>query len=125
MRLLLDSQAYVWWLAGDRRLGNEARTAISAADSLVYVSAATIWELAIKSALGRLKVKSSVLVTEIAENDFLELPISARHAERAGRLPRHHDDPFDRMLVAQAQLEGLTCVTRDPRFGAYGVATVW
>ena len=65
------------------------------------------------------------LVAEISASDFLELPITGHHAQRAGTLPRHHDDPFDRMLVAQAQLEGLTCVTRDPAFQPYDVPTIW
>lgn len=125
MRLLLDSHAFLWWLADDSRLKDVARREISDPESLVFVSAATIWELTIKAALGRLESGDTDLVEEIAENGFVELSITARHAEKAGRLPRHHDDPFDRMLVAQAMVEGLTCVTRDPEFSKYAVPTLW
>ncbi len=125
MRLLLDSHAYLWWLADDPRLGGAARRAILQPSAVVYVSAATVWELAIKQALGRLDTGDADLVDEIAANGFVELPVAAAHARAAAALPRHHDDPFDRMLVAQAQLEGLELVTRDPAFAAYGVTPVW
>lgn len=125
MRLLLDSHAFLWWLADDSNLKDAARREITNPESLVFVSAATIWELTIKASLGRLECEDTDLVEEIAENGFMELAITARHAERAGRLPHHHDDPFDRMLVAQAMLEGLICVTRDPEFPKYGVTTLW
>ena len=124
MRLLLDSHAYLWWLNDDKRLGAQARAAIAAPDSMVCVSAATIWEVAIKSRLDRLEVAGD-LVAEIAANDFTEVPVSATHTAAAGQLPRHHDDPFDRMLVAQAQLDGLVCVTRDQAFDLYEVRTIW
>ncbi len=125
MRLLLDSHAYLWWLTSDRRLGGRARTALADPETMVFVSAATIWELTIKRALGRLAVQSASLCDEISANGFHELPVSARHAERAGELPKEHDDPFDRMLVAQAQIEDLTCVTKDETFDRYDVATLW
>lgn len=125
MRLLLDAHAFIWWLTDDRRLSAPARRAIADLQSTVHVSAATIWELTIKASLGRITLGDADLVAEIAANEFLELPITARHADLAGRLPKEHDDPFDRMLVAQARLEGLTCVTRDRAFQAYGVAALW
>ncbi len=125
MRLLLDSHAFLWWVADDPKLSQAARGEISNPESLVFVSAATIWEITVKTALGRLEPGDADLVAEISENGFLELSITARHAERAGRLPRHHEDPFDRMLVAHAMSEGLTCVTRDPVFSKYDVATLW
>jgi len=125
VRLLLDSHAFLWWVTDDPKLGRAARREISNPESLVFVSAASIWEITIKTALGRLELGDEDLVAEISENGFLELSIAARHAERAGGLPRLHEDPFDRMLVAQAMLEGLTCVTRDPVFSKYNVATLW
>lgn len=125
IRLLLDTHAFVWWLTDDPALGEKAREAIADPGAVVYVSAASIWEIAIKAQLGRIDILDADLVAEIAANDFAELPIAARHADRAGRLPPHHADPFDRMLVAQAQLEGLVCVTRDPTFEAYGVPVLW
>lgn len=122
MRLLLDSHAFFWWLADDPKLKAEAQQAIADPASVVHVSAATVWELSIKAALGKLDLDGADLLQEIEENDFVELPITARHAFGAAGLPRHHDDPFDRMLIAQARVEGLTIITRDPAFQSYGVA---
>ncbi len=121
----MDSHAYVWWLTDDSKLSPAARAALADAESLVHVSAASIWELLIKTNLGRMDLGGADLVAEISESGFFELPISARHAERAANLPRNHDDPFDRMLAAQALVEGLTCVTRDREFQPYGVQTLW
>ena len=90
--------------------------------SLVHVSAATVWEIAIKAHLGRLDTGGADIAHEIPANGFIELPMTARHAHTAGWLPRHHDDPFDRMLIAQAQVEALTIVTRDTAFRSYDVA---
>jgi PIN domain nuclease of toxin-antitoxin system len=125
VRLLLDTHAYLWWLQDAPRLSTAAREALSEPESLVFVSAASIWEIAIKEALGRIDPGDADLVAEIGANGFVELPIAARHAREAGALPRHHEDPFDRMLVAQARLEGLTCVTRDASLVAYDIATIW
>lgn len=124
MSFLLDSHTYLWWLTEDPKLSAEARQAIADPESMVHVSAATIWELSIKAALGKLDLGGADLVEEIEENDFLELPMTARHAFAAATLPRHHEDPFDRMLIAQAQMERLTIVTRDPLFSAYGIAVL-
>ena len=124
MKLLLDSHAFLWWLTEDSRLGLEARQAVADPSSLVHVSAATIWELSIKASLGKLDLGGADLVEEIEANDFLELPMTARHSLAAATLPRHHDDPFDRMLIAQARIEGLRVVTRDPAFRAYDIAIV-
>jgi PIN domain nuclease of toxin-antitoxin system len=121
VKLLLDSHAFLWWLAEDPKLSAEARQAVTDPASTVHVSAATVWELSIKAALGKLDLDGADLAEEIGENDFLELPMTARHSLAAATLPRHHGDPFDRMLIAQAQLEGLTIVTRDPAFRAYGI----
>ena len=125
MRLLLDTHAYLWWLADDPRLSDAARSVLSDPEALVYVSAASIWEAATKSALGRMDAGESDLVAEITENGFLELPIRALHAQEAGALPPHHHDPFDRVLIAQALSIGLRCVTRDPMFERYDVSTLW
>lgn len=121
MKLLFDSHALLWWLAADPKLGERARQAVADPSSVVYVSAATVWELSIKAALGKLDLDGADLLKEIEENGLVELPMTARHSVAAANLPRHHDDPFDRMLIAQAQLEGLTIVTRDAAFQPYGV----
>ena len=118
MNLLLDTQVLIWWDEG-RRLAAEARRAIADADS-IYVSAASAWEVAIKTGLGRLRPIRTV-EQAAEESGFLELPVTFRHAERVGELPPHHRDPFDRLLIAQAGAEELILVTRDPVFAMYGV----
>jgi PIN domain nuclease of toxin-antitoxin system len=119
--LLLDTHVLIWWDEG-RRLAPAARRAIEEAD-VVYVSAATAWEVAIKTGLGRLRPTRTV-EEATRESGFLELPVTFRHAERVAALPAHHRDPFDRLLVAQAEVEELTVVTRDPVFGRYPVAVI-
>ncbi len=120
MRLLLDSHVFLWWLTDDRRLETRFRDAIADPDALVHVSAATIWEIAIKEALGRIDVDAD-LAAEIDNGGFVELPISAHHALASGRLPAHHGDPFDRMLVAQAREERMTLVSQDSALTSYEV----
>ena len=123
MRMLLDTHVLLWWLADDPSLLHDAKVAISDPTSAVFISAASAWEIAIKQALGKLEAPSD-LERQIELNRFEPLLITIAHAYSAGTLPRHHDDPFDRMLVAQALAEGLTIVTRDPRLGRYGVQTL-
>jgi PIN domain nuclease of toxin-antitoxin system len=121
VNLLLDTHVLIWWDEG-RRLAPDARAAIADADA-VYVSAASAWEVAIKVGLGRLRPTRTV-AQAAHESGFLELPVTFRHAERAALLRAHHRDPFDRLLVAQAEVEGFTLVTRDPVFGRYPVETI-
>ena len=121
MRLLLDTHVLIWWDEG-ARLSRAAGNAIRNADQ-VYVSAVSGWEIAIKTALGRLQ-PSRTVSEAIRETGFEELPVRLRHAEALVRLASPHRDPFDRMLVAQALVEGLTIVTRDPAFAAYDVPLV-
>jgi PIN domain nuclease of toxin-antitoxin system len=120
-RLLLDTHAFLWWLAASPKLRRDARNAIADATTLVHVSAVTIWEIMIKAQLGRLDPGTERIDQEITANGFVELPISAYHALVAGKLPSHHNDPFDRMLIAQAQVENLVVVTHDKIFSDYGV----
>lgn len=120
MRLLLDTHALLWWLADDGMLSPTAREAIADGANLIAVSAASAWEISIKRASGKL-VTPDDLEAQIAANGFVALPITVGDGLKAGSLPRHHDDPFDRMLVAQAQAEGLTVVTRDARLARYDV----
>jgi PIN domain nuclease of toxin-antitoxin system len=127
LNLLLDTHAFVWWLDDNPKLGGAAREAIADPASVVWVSAASVWEIAIKTSLGRLRLARFAevqLPREIARNGFQPLSISAEHALRAGALPRHHSDPFDRMLIAQAQMERLQIVTADRRFSEYKVLTI-
>jgi PIN domain nuclease of toxin-antitoxin system len=109
----------VWWFAESRELTRRAREAIVQAE-IAYVSSASVWELAIKAATGKLKSPGD-LETQLRESRFTELPITVRHAVAAAKLPRLHTDPFDRMLVAQAAVEGLTLLTSDKRLADYGV----
>lgn len=127
MRVLLDTHALIWWVEDDARLGPHARRTIADRDSSVWVSAASIWELAIKSAIGRLDLAQPLeagLLPEIERNGFARMPIDFRHALTAADLPRHHSDPFDRILVAQAQCEGMTIVTSDASIRAYDVRSI-
>ena len=123
MRLLLDTHVFLWWRADSRYLRSNARRAIADAQ-LVFVSAATAWEAAIKAALGRLRIPDTI-EAGVIDSGFERLPISFAHAEAAARLPPHHADPFDRMLVAQARTEGLTLVTHDRRLAPYGIEILW
>jgi PIN domain nuclease of toxin-antitoxin system len=121
VRLLLDTHAYLWWLNDDPKLSDKARQGLADLEAVTYVSAASIWEISIKTQLGKLIIDGDP-VQEIWANGFVELPMTARHADHAGRLPRHHEDPFDRMLIAQAQIEHLVLVSRDAAFKDYDVS---
>jgi PIN domain nuclease of toxin-antitoxin system len=121
--LLLDTHVLLWWSTASRKLRIEARDAIAGAE-VVYVSAASAWEVAIKQALGRLHMDVT-FEEAVTASAFEALPIGFRHAAAAGALPPHHADPFDRMLIAQARVEGFTLVTRDRVFEAYDVPIVW
>ena len=120
MRLLLDTNALLWWLA-DTGLADQAREAIADPANFVAVSAVSAWEIFIKKAQGKLAAPDD-LEHQVQAGGFTPLPVTIAHAVAAGELVRHHDDPFDRMLIAQALAEGLTIVTRDKRFSDYSVA---
>lgn len=122
MRLLLDTHILLWALLTPARLSNAARDALADDANDVAISVASAWEIAIKHALGRLNVPVDRLDALIAELGFTLLPIILPHAIAAGALPRHHNDPFDRMLVAQARHEALTLVTADNTLQRYDVA---
>lgn len=120
MRLLIDTHVLLWWLAGPAGLSPDAAVAIRSRDNDIFVSVASLWEIAIKQSSGKLKVDVDVREC-MREQNFDELPILGHHAEAILALPRHHGDPFDRMLVAQALCEGLTLVTYDREMTAYDV----
>ncbi len=124
MNLLLDTQALLWWRQGNRRLGPRARAAIARHATAVRVSAASAWEIAIKSHTGRLTLREPVGVwmsAALEDSGFDVLDVTLEHAVAVADLPHHHPDPFDRLLIAQAQLEQLTIVTSDAAFDAYDV----
>ena len=123
MILLLDSHALLWAVSDSPTLRRDAREAIQSPTNDVIVSAATVWELAIKRELGRLEAPPD-LNGVVARTGFVGLPVTLEDAERAAGLPPHHGDPFDRMLVAQAGRIGAIVVTRDPAFALYGIETL-
>ena len=128
MRVLLDTHAFLWWLDGDRRLSPRARRRIADAANAILISAASAWEITTKARLGKLPGATAVaadVAAALASQGFAALEISVRHAQRAGNLPGDHRDPFDRMLIAQAQLEDVPVVSNDPVFDGYGVRRIW
>lgn len=117
--LLLDTHVVLWWLGEPSKLGADALSAIADPRQRTFLSAVVVWEIRVKASLGKLSLPDEFRQVLSAER-FEELPIRAAHAHRLADLPRHHRDPFDRMLVAQALEEGLTIVTRDARVAEYG-----
>lgn len=122
-RFLLDTHVFLWWLSDDPALGAEARQMIGEPRNQVLVSAASIWEISIKQAKGMLEAPADLEVL-VEDEGFTKLPISLFHGQQAGKLPEIHRDPFDRMLIAQAQAEGLELVTADGIIPQYGVRVV-
>ncbi len=127
-RILLDTHAFLWWVADAPSLSGPARRAIQDEAALVNLSIASVWELAIKQSLGKLTLpqRADLFVTEqLRINRFQLLPLELRHAGRVATLPFHHRDPFDRILIAQALEDALQLATADPVMKEYGVSTVW
>jgi PIN domain nuclease of toxin-antitoxin system len=124
VRYLLDTHVLLWWIADDPKLRTDTRATITDPSYEVAVSVASIWEAAIKRAVGKLRFETPVLLDTLNRGGIRVLSITAEHALAAGDLPRHHHDPFDRMLVAQALAEGLTLFSRDARLRSYEVAIV-
>ena len=128
MRLLLDTHALLWWLAGDQALSDAAREAITDPDNEVFISAASAWEIATKYRLGRLPgaaVIAADIAGAVASQGFTELPINIRDGQAAGGLRPIHKDPFDRMLIAQAVTADMVIVSNEGLFNAYGVTRLW
>jgi len=125
--ILLDTHAFLWWVADDSRLSAKARATVTNADD-VFLSVASCWEMAIKVSLGKLTLPQPVdrFVSEhLGLNQFALLPVDLEHASRVAAMPFHHRDPFDRLLAAQALHEGLTLVSADPVFRKYKVKRAW
>lgn len=127
MKLLLDTHAFLWFAAGDARLSRRARAAMEDDDAALYVSAASVWEMAIKASLGRLVLPTTVdaYMAEKVAKGYRTLPVTWTNAAAVQQLPFHHRDPFDRLLIAQARSDGFAIVTRDRVFRKYGVDVVW
>lgn len=128
MSLLLDTHAWLWLLREPKRLSRPATDAVMADGSTLHLSIASLWEIAIKVSTGKLTLSvpaPSFLPMAVERSGVSLLGVSSAHAVAVADLPRHHGDPFDRMLVVQAQLEQLTLVSSDPAFGAYDVPVIW
>ena len=123
MRLLLDTHIFLWAITGSTRLTRATRRLMESADE-VYVSAASVWEIAIKAGLGKVEADPDAVAAAIEPSGFLGLPVHAAHAARVARLPPHHHDPFDRLLIAQALVEPLRLVTADSVLTQYGELVV-
>jgi PIN domain nuclease of toxin-antitoxin system len=128
VRLLLDTHTLIWWLNGDSSLPASARKFVAAENNEIFVSAVSAWEIATKFRLGRLEAAAD-LATDFAgylsQQRFESLSITTEHGIRAGSLPGSHKDPFDRMLIAQAQIESLVLVSNDAQLDGYGVRRIW
>ena len=128
MKLLLDTHALVWWLTNSPKLSNTAREQVAARQNTVFVSAASAWEIATKARVGRWPEAAALVALfpgVIEANGMEPLAITVRHANHAGSFAVAHADPFDRMLAAQAELEGMTLVTIDTAFDAFGISVLW
>ncbi len=128
MRLLLDTHVFLWWVYDDPKISNAIRELIFDVENEKYVSAVTAWELSIKASLGKLRLHSDVdkfFSKYTSENYFEVLPIQLTHIFQTEHLPHHHKDPFDRLLIAQAQTEGLRIISADKAFDAYHLERIW
>lgn len=128
MRILLDTHALLWWLAGDTQLSRRAVETIGDESNEIFVSTASAWEIGTKHRLGKLPVAEPLIVDfgrEMRRQSFRELPISWDHAQMAGILVGSHRDPFDRMLIAQSTIERMGLVSNEVRFDAYDVTRIW
>lgn len=128
MKILLDTHAFIWWAVGDARLSKAAADAIADPENGVFLSSASVWEIIIKSRLGKLILPEPVeqfIPRELATSHIAALSITHAHALRVSQLPDLHNDPFDRMLIAQALAETMTIASRDENVRRYPVATLW
>ena len=128
MRLLLDTHVLIWFTEGASEISHPARRALEAAGNTVYYSCVNIWEIAIKLSLQKVTMSLNLeheFPDFLSTNDVLELPIQYAHVARVAYLPLHHRDPFDRLLIAQAEIEGMTLVSKDAELDAYGIRRLW
>ena len=128
MKVLLDTHTFLWWITDDPKLSLRVRGIISEGENEIFISAATGWEIAIKSQIGRLKLPDEpqrFILEQLKINGMKSLPIEMRHALHVSTLPAYHQDPFDRILIAQAQMEDLPVLSADPEIGKYEVTIIW
>lgn len=128
MRALLDTHSFLWWITDSPQLSSRVREIISDGRNEIFLSAASGWEIAIKAQLGRLQLPGNLehfIAGQLTVNSIYSLPVQMSHALHVAVLPNHHQDPFDRILVAQAQLEGLAIITSDPQISRYPVKVIW
>lgn len=128
MKVLLDTHAFLWWIMDDPRLSQRVKTILSENHNQIFLSSASGWEMAIKVKLGKLSLPKNFeffVVRELRNNGIEVLPVQMSHALHVHRLPAHHRDPFDRMLIAQSQLENLSLVTNDAQIVRYPIKTIW
>jgi PIN domain nuclease of toxin-antitoxin system len=123
MKLLLDTHILIWWLTQDQKLSQTEIDIITDSDNIIFVSAATAWEIAVKKMIGKLEAPDD-LPAALAANNFFELPITIEHSQKLYQLPLHHQDPFDRIMVAQALAEDLIFMTRDAKIMCYEIRTI-
>jgi PIN domain nuclease of toxin-antitoxin system len=123
LKLLLDTHILIWWLATDSKLSSTEINIITDPDNIIFVSAATSWEIAVKKMIGKLDAPDD-LPTALTANDFLKLPITIKHTQYLYQLPPHHNDPFDRIMIAQAISDSLVFLTRDSKVLLYPVKTL-
>lgn len=127
MKHILDTHAFLWFISGDDRLSKNARHAIETVEALSWISIASLWEIAIKTKIGKLDIGMPFkdLRRHIEKNGFEVLAVRFEHILLISELPLHHQDPFDRLIIAQSQIEKRVIITKDPTFKSYGVETLW
>jgi len=128
MKVLLDTHTFLWWITDDPKLSLRVRGIISDGENEIFISAATGWEIVIKSQIGRLKLPDEprrFILEQLRINGMKSLPIEMRHALHISTLPTYHQDPFDRILIAQAQMEDLPVLSADPEIAKYEVTIIW
>lgn len=128
MKFILDTHTFLWWITDSQLLSQTARDIISDGNSELFWSAASSWEVAMKYKLGRLPLPEApelFIPIELAKNRIESLPIINKHSFKAGQLPIHHRDPFDRMLIAQAQVENMEIISNDHQISLYDINTAW
>lgn len=128
MKLLLDAHSFLWWIMNVNKISRIATILIERLDNELYLSSASVWEIAIKTSIGKLELTEPLdtfIVSQLAKNQIQELPVCNIHAVHVAQLPWHHRDPFDRIIIAQSLTEAMPIISKDEIFDAYGVQRLW